>query len=102
MNRLILRLRGSSTLHVQLSRLWRTRRVRLDRYLLWGLLLTLLSRMKKMKWLNRLSHRFWLWVDRRIEHHKFLEGITGEYPFMVEPNVSVKITSEEIEAKKQA
>ena len=55
-----------------------------------------------MKWLNRLSHRFWLWVDRRVEHHKFLEGITGEYPFMVEPNVSVKITSEEIEAKKQA
>lgn len=52
-----------------------------------------------MKWL---SHKFWLWVGRRIESHQFMESVNGSFDLAVDLATSVKLTDEELEAKKQA
>jgi hypothetical protein len=48
-----------------------------------------------MKWLKRLSHRFWVWAWRKLDSHRLVEEMSTPFEITVKPGTSLPLTPEE-------
>lgn len=50
--------------------------------------------------MSNLSHKFWLWVGKKIKQHQFREEIKGEYPFEIDMTQSTPMTATDLARRK--